>query len=146
MRANRNSELAQIHIAKKDLGLPDDEYRDLMKTICGVDSSSKLDATGRARFLAHLKKCGWKGGTGKSSKAHRPLSPKAKKVYSLWQQLHAAGHVRDRSFGALESWSKVQTGVDKLEWLNDAQLVQCIESLKSWLLRKPVAAQEKAGG
>lgn len=135
MFANRNSELAQIHIAKKDLGMSDDEYRDLMMTICGVDSSSKLDATGRAKFLSHLKKCGWQT-KSRSGKKNRPLSPQGKKLYSLWQQLHAAGLVADRKFSALEAWTKAQTGVDKLEWLNDSQAGQCIESLKAWLARK----------
>jgi phage gp16-like protein len=133
--ANRNSLLAQIHIAKKDLKLSDDEYRDLMATICGKNSAADLDVTGLRRFLDHLGKCraAMKGG---ATKVRRKLSPRAGKIYSLWQQLADAKLVEQRAFSALEAWVKVQTGVDKLEWLNEAQAGQCIEQLKKWLARK----------
>lgn len=131
----RSKDLAMIHIAIKDLGISDDEYRSLLKTVCGVDSSSQLDMAGRQRFLDHLKRCGWKP-KSKEGKPHRKLSPRAGKIYSLWQQLADAKLVEQRTFSALEAWVKVQTGVDKLEWLNEAQAGQCIEQLKKWLARK----------
>lgn len=131
----RNNDLAQIHMAKKALNWSDEEYRDLLKTVCQVDSAGKLDAAGRARFLDHCEKCGWKG-RYKGKNSRKRLEPGARKIYSLWQQLFEASLVRDRSFKALETWVKSQTGVDKLEWLNDAQAAQCIEQLKRWLERK----------
>jgi phage gp16-like protein len=133
--SSRPKELAMIHIAIKDLNMADDEYRALLKTVCGVDSSAKLDMAGRLRFLDHLKRCGWKPKTT-DGKPHRKLAPAPAKIYSLWQQLHAAGKVENRAFKALEAWVKAQTGVDKLEWLNAAQAGQCIEQLKLWLARK----------
>ena len=133
--AIRNNDLAQIHIAKKDLNWSDEEYRSLLMTVCGVDSASKLDMAGRGRFLDHCRKCGWKPKTA-GNQVRRKLSPKAGKVYSLWQQLYTAKLVRERAFTALETWVKAQTGVDKLDWLNEAQLAQCIEQLKAWLARK----------
>jgi hypothetical protein len=35
-------ELALIHIAKAELGLTDDEYRDLLRSTCNVESSKQL--------------------------------------------------------------------------------------------------------
>jgi phage gp16-like protein len=141
--SSRPKELAMIHIAIKDLNMPDDEYRALLKTVCGVDSSAKLDMAGRLRFLDHLKRCGWKP-KSTDGKPHRKLAPKPAKIYSLWQQLHAAGKVEHRTFKAMEAWIKAQTGVDKLEWLNDAQAGQCIEQLKLWLARKSPLSVAKA--
>ena len=56
----RNSQLAQIHIAKKDLGLDDETYRALLIDVSGVDSSKDLDAAGRRAVLARFKAKGWK--------------------------------------------------------------------------------------
>lgn len=140
--ANRNSLLAQIHIAKKDLKLDDGEYRDLMATVCGKHSAADLDVTGLRRFLDHLSKCrsAMKGG---ATKARRKLLPRAGKIFSLWQQLADAKLVEQRAFPALEAWVKAQTGVDKLEWLNEHQASQCIEQLKLWLTRKPLPHVKK---
>jgi phage gp16-like protein len=128
--ANRNADLARIHMLKKDLAIDDDEYRALLQSVCGVKSSADLDFTGRAKFIAHLEMC-----KPRAHKSFGKLPPRLAKLYSMWQQLHSAGAVNDKKYSALESWAKSQTGVEKLTWLNQAQLSQCIESLKAWLER-----------
>ena len=57
---NRNSELAKIHIAKKDLGLDDDTYRDVLWTVARVRSAKDLDHHGREQVLKHFKSKGFK--------------------------------------------------------------------------------------
>ena len=39
----RNPQLAQIHIAKKELGLDDDTYRDVLERVTRQRSSAGLD-------------------------------------------------------------------------------------------------------
>ncbi len=56
----RNTDLAKIHIAKKQLGWTEQEYRDQMFAVCRVRSSKDLDRHGRARFLKHLQSAGFK--------------------------------------------------------------------------------------
>lgn len=56
----RKSELAQIHVAKKQLGLADDEYRAMLRNVCNVASSADLDWRGRKKLLDHLGARGWK--------------------------------------------------------------------------------------
>lgn len=144
--ANRNTMLAQIHIGKAALNLSDDDYRSLMSTICGVDSAAKLDVTGLQRFLDHLIKCARADAKNPAAQKFIKRTPgggarrstldlQQRKAVSLWYTLADAGVVRDRSFKALETWVKAHTGVDKLEWLNGAQLNQVIEQLKLWLQR-----------
>lgn len=49
--AVRQNDLAAIHIAKKQLGLDENAYRDLMATVCGgVRSAADLDTAGRQRL------------------------------------------------------------------------------------------------
>ena len=133
--AIRTNDLAQIHIAKKDLNWDDDFYRAQLRAVCQVDSSRQLDMAGRRKFLDYLQRCGWKPTTKAGKPSRKKLSPMAGKCYSLWQQLHEANLLTDKSFAALEKWAKGQTSVDKLEWNNGAQFGQLIESLKAWLAR-----------
>ena len=136
----RNGDLAAIHIAKAKLGLDDDAYRDLMATVChGVRSSAELDFTGRRRFLAHLQAClRQQEGAGPS----RPgavirgrLTPSQRLMWSLWMRLADAGLVTERGMAALQAFARRQTGVDRLDWLNDQQIDLVIRSLKAWLKR-----------
>jgi phage gp16-like protein len=56
---DRRRELAQIHIAKKQLGLDDDTYRAMLDAIGRVRSAGDLNAEGRRQVLAHLKARGF---------------------------------------------------------------------------------------
>ena len=78
VKNNRNNELAQIHIAKKDLGLDDETYRAMLWTVARVGSSKDLDYAGRQAILTHLKSRGWANKTQKPSVANskKPLMGK----------------------------------------------------------------------
>jgi phage gp16-like protein len=55
----RKRELQLIHIAKGQLGLGDDAYRDLLSQVTGKRSAAELTGAQRRQFLDHLKRCGW---------------------------------------------------------------------------------------
>lgn len=69
---DRRRELAQIHIAKKQLGLEDDTYRDMLWMIGRVRSSADLGAQGRRQVLEHLKARGF---MPKAAPEAKPTSP-----------------------------------------------------------------------
>ncbi len=155
----RKADLAAIHIGKAALGWSDDEYRDLLWTICQVRSAGDLDFAGRKRFLAHLRACGFENARTSRRSASKPatgaagpvvpgaLRPAQRKMFSLWQELHAAGLVHQRGMAALQAYAARQTGVDRLVWLNGRQEDLVIESLKKWLARAddtPAGPQEAA--
>jgi phage gp16-like protein len=50
----RVRELGRIHILKKELALDDESYRNVLWTVCRVDSSKDLDAHGRLQLIRHL--------------------------------------------------------------------------------------------
>lgn len=138
----RNGDLAAIHIAKAKLRLTDDEYRDLMATVChGVRSAAELDFTGRRRFLAHLQRC--LQGQQSSEKGRtiaQPLTPSQRRMWSLWMALADAGLVEQRTMAALQAFAQRQTGVERLVWLTPQQENLVIESLKQWLKRGEAVA------
>ncbi len=46
--------LAVIHIVKKELGLSDEEYRDILKMAAGVSSSKDLDEPGFRKLMNYF--------------------------------------------------------------------------------------------
>lgn len=72
-RDHRNSDLVKIHIAKKQLGLADPDYRAILISKGGADSSKDLDHAGRQRVLDYLKTLGFKPSAAKQTK--RPARP-----------------------------------------------------------------------
>lgn len=145
----RKRDLAAIHVCKKTLNLSDDEYRDLMATVCGgIRSAALLDQSGRQRFLAHLAACqranSRPSGVAASKGDRRPLKPHERKIWSLWMQLADVGLVDDRSMRAINSWARRHTQVDSIAFLNRHQQELVIESLKRWLARKTEATEVAA--
>ncbi len=133
----RNRELAQIHIAKAQLGLDDDTYRAMLWTVARVRSSGDLDFHGRIKVLQHLKSRGWKNKPARKAKSERPLASdeQSRKIRALWIELHQVGGINDSSEAALAAYVKRITTVDALQWLTSSQASRVIESLKKWLDR-----------
>lgn len=132
----RNAELAQIHIARAQLGIDEDTYRAILWTVARVKSAKDLDWTGRKTLLEHFQAKGWKPAPPKSARAAKP-APKGQDglVRALWSDLHAAGKVRDPSDAALGSWLARNKWPQRAEWLSQQQITQAIEALKKWLDR-----------
>ncbi|MCP4695301.1 MAG: regulatory protein GemA [Gammaproteobacteria bacterium] len=88
---SKNSDLAIIHIAKKQLGMNDDDYRDLIRNIGKARSGSSKDLSdaGRARVLEHMKACGFK-----KKRKPRPSglasSAQVRMIHRLWHELGEA--------------------------------------------------------
>lgn len=138
----RRREMAQIHIAKAQLGLDDETYRSMLWSIARVRSSKDLDWTGRKKVLDHLKQCGFKVKPGKAAKTRVLASDdQSRKIRALWLELAQAGAVRDPSETALASFVRRHTGVEALQWLSGPQASRMIEHLKRWRARVGNACQ-----
>lgn len=51
---------ALIHVAKTQLGLNDDRYRDLLRSTCGVESSKELDYFQYDKLIKRLRELGFR--------------------------------------------------------------------------------------
>ncbi|WP_051298669.1 gp16 family protein [Marinobacterium litorale] len=145
---NRKAALAQIHIAKKQLGLDDDIYREMLENITGKRSCSGMAIGELYQVIKHLENVGFKRNRGGQPKSRRQqyYSPKSKGqiidvMRAIWIEMHQAGIVRDGSELALTHWAKRASskrnggvGVDSLDWLErDTKLAsQVLEDLKQW--------------
>lgn len=125
-RSRRNAQLAKIHVAKKQLGLDDDTYRDLLHSAAGVRSASKLDPAGVARVLERLRALGWKD---KASPRHgrRPNPPlsRAAQIRKIEALLADAGRPWDYADGIAKRVCKV----DAVAFCDDSMLGKVIAAL-----------------
>lgn len=75
-RDNRNADIAKIQIARKQLNLPDDQYRSILSAQGnGAASSRELDHDGRLRVLAYFQRLGWMPKAKPAGSSRRPKRP-----------------------------------------------------------------------
>lgn len=150
----RRSDLAKIHIARKDLRLDDDTYRDIIRRVGGAESgsSSELTATGRARILAHFQARGWKPKRARrqpaaAKSALMATDPQIRMIRGIWIRLANAGVVKARDEAGLRAWIKAATrrdhpakaGYHAVEFIPRDVARDVIEQLKRWAARCDVS-------
>jgi phage gp16-like protein len=116
----RQAELAKIHIAKKQLGLDDETYRDMLWTIARVKTASELDEHGRRQVIEHLKSRGFRDRTRPV-----PALDRAALVAKVRAQLFAL----DRPETYADAMSRRMFHVDRFEWCHPGQLHKLVAAL-----------------
>ena len=123
-KSPRNIELSKIHLAKKQLGMDDDMYRDMLWTVARVRSASDLDEYGRKTVIEHLKRCGARF-TKSRNKRSTPAKSKAQLIGKIKAMLAEAQ--RPDEYG--DGMAKRMFGVDRYEWLEFDQLRRIVAAL-----------------
>ena len=72
--------LAAIHIIKKELGLPEAEYRAILREVAGVDSAKYLDEFGDRAVMARL----YAIRDERREAKKRVKTPTERKIWRLW--------------------------------------------------------------
>lgn len=127
----RSKIIQLIHIAKSQMGMDIDTYRQMLLSITGKTSTSDMNPGQLNKVLAAMKGKGFVVKPSSKARTTRPLAdyPQAKKLRALWLEMYAQGIVRDSSEEALRLWVKRETGVDGLQWLEPETASLCIEKL-----------------
>lgn len=141
--APRNGALARIHVLKKECGLSDDEYRDLIQSLTNGQkrSAGDCDDTERRRIVAHLdtlKRVLAGGAHVATTRARKPLSGPQRKVFAVWKALESAGVVHSGEVRSLRAFVQRQTGLSAIEFCDGKACSTLIESLKAWAKRTGV--------
>ena len=132
----RLADLAKIHMAKKALGMDDDDYRAMLFAVARVESAADLDFEGRAAVLRHLASKGWKAEKRKP-KHKRPDVGVGKRalVGKIEAMLADAKPGRPWSYiePMVERISKGESadgvGHRRIEWLDERQLQRLVAML-----------------
>ena len=137
-----SNHIAAIHVLKSKLQLTDDDYRALLRNLTQKTSSKDLTDKERQAVRDHMQQLAERAGVAKPLRRRTPgrtfaqakaaASPRERKVWALWHQLHRDGLVDNPSAAALNAWVKRQVGVDALRFCTGPQLDTLIEALKAW--------------
>lgn len=139
--SSRNSMLAKIHIAKKELRLDDETYRDILERVTGLRSAGKCSDVQLNSVLADMKKSGFKPKPAKSRRSSGTATISETtwlpKLRALWMSAYFLGIVRNKSEAAMVAFLKRQTGLDSERFLTHAvDAHKAIEGLKKWMTRQ----------
>lgn len=152
----RRGLLAKVHVAKKQIGMTDEEWRDFLRGRFGVDTSAALSVGALSALVGHLERIGWTPSTPKRTRDSHG------KPHILKHD--DAGMNRERQMGKIEAllselgriegryipWSyatailKRQCGATRLEWADRDQLRDVIAALSRNLSRKQRSAHERS--
>ncbi len=129
----RRKQLAMAHIAKNELGLSDEEYRDIIGVVApGKASCSDLSQRQLSMLLFRFRELGWRP---QRQQPQPPFPPLVWKARSLWLELYNLGEVHHPSWSALGHFAKRVTGVANLRRLDSYEAAAVVEELKRWLLQ-----------
>jgi phage gp16-like protein len=140
--ANRKALLAKSAIAVKQLGIEDDDFRDLLEAKFGCRTRTALSDAQLVELVEHFRERGFR--SVKKARARRPsATPGARassgmlsKIRALWISGWHLGVVRDRSDEALSAWAGNVTGVERAEWQHGEDAMKVVEGLKDFLARE----------
>lgn len=124
------SAIAAIHAGLRQLGIVEDDARDLYERVTGKRSLREMDDAERQTVVRALRQLGFKP-------ASKGLQGRfAKKLQALWIAAWNLGLVRNRTDAALVAFVRRQTRIDHVRFVHDAaDAAKAIEALKGWLSR-----------
>lgn len=118
--------MAKIHIAKKDLGLDDDTYRDVLWRVTGKRSCKDMTIAQLQDVVKDMEKSGFKP---KAAPKHGKKPSVVGKREPLMGKIHAMltdmGLHWNYAHGMADSMFKIK----RLQWLNDNQLYKLTQAL-----------------
>lgn len=134
---NKKTKLIQlIHVGKKQLGLDDDLYREVLESTTGKNSSKLLTVQQLEAVLDRMKQLGFtveaKEKTGVKNLADDAQS---RLIRHLWLQLHEAGQIRNGSEQALAKFVENRVHVSALQFLCSHHADMIINHLREWCKR-----------
>lgn len=128
---DRQSQLKAIHVRRRQLGLDEDTYRDVLQRATGKRSAAEMTDWERRQALDELVRLG-----APKPRPKQVRSGQAKKAVALWRALYNLGFLRDGDEAALDRWVRSSNfRVSALRFADAPAMNQIIEGLKSWLER-----------
>lgn len=138
--------IAVIHIAAHQLRMTNEDYRALLMSTAGVNSSSGLNEAGFRAVMLRMEKLGFTHGKPKAATAPQygqrdgmATPAQVAVIDKLWEKWHGSDDRR-----ALGHWLSRSYGVSDLRFVDVVIAQKAIEGLKAMLRRKPRASKPAA--
>jgi hypothetical protein len=126
--------LATIHVGLKQLGIAEEDARDLYERMAGERSLRAMTPAQHQSVIGELHRLGFRA---KSNGSRKRLEGKyAPKLQALWIAAYNLGLIRNKDDAALLAFVKRQTGLDHTQFLRYSDdAASAIEALKIWTAR-----------
>lgn len=133
-------EKALIHVAKTQLGMDDQAYRELLANF-GVTSSVELDSTQFEELMRHMKACGFRPVQKLAGRSglHKAASDKQPMISKIGAILKDFGQTWDYADGI----AKRMFGIDSIRWCNSQQTYKVLQALIVYQKRQGCKENEK---
>ncbi len=129
-------QIALIHVAKRDLGLTDDEYRSVLALYGDCESAAELDFIGFSSVMKYFTACGFRSSWTKRTYGSRPgmaTPAQVDLIRSLWCEY--VGKV-DANDAGLNNWLEKHHKVTALRFVSSEKASKVIYALKKMASRK----------
>lgn len=131
---SRRADLARIHMAKKELGLDDEAYRELLKGLTGKVSAGDLDHRQRFQVLKAMANLGAKPAAKSSPYPGRPMMVPAESE-ALIRKIEAQLTEARRPWAYAHATAKRMFGKDQVQFCAPDQLRRIIAAFTYDALR-----------
>lgn len=129
--ADRNRDLAAIHVGKKMLGLDDETYRAMLFTVARVRSAANLDHAGRRAVLEHMRQRGFARPVNRPAPSGHGKKPQVSADrQALVDKLEALLASAARPWNYARAMAKRMFHLDQLEWASADQLRRIVAALE----------------
>lgn len=135
----RQAMIAKVHLARKQLALSEDAYRDVVRRVTEQESCSSCTEGQLDRLVKEFTRLGFrprKGRTGHSK------HPQIRMIHAVWGDIVELGIDAADPAAALRAFVERQTkttanpqGVSAPEFLDSDQANRVLEGLKAWRTR-----------
>ncbi|WP_135381038.1 gp16 family protein [Vibrio tasmaniensis] len=138
--------LKLVQIAKRDLAMEDDSYRDVLEQCTGKRSAKGLNDIQLTKVLERMKSLGFK-----PKRKPQARAPEVAKIRAIWRTMHKQGFIRNANDVAIDAYVKRMTtasngrGIEKAVWLKSTQAAEVLEALKKWhyrLMKEDILSQD----
>lgn len=129
-------QIGLIHVAKRDLGLDDDSYRDILNRFGHVTSAADLDAKGFYAVMKYLTALGFRSNWTLRTYGYRPTMatpPQLDLIRSLWRRYIGADDDGDVE---LNKWLDRFQKVSSLRFVDNKKAAKVISALKAMAARR----------
>lgn len=145
-QGTRRPLLAKVHIARKDLGLSEEDYRSTLRELFGVASAAQLTDAQLAELLAHFLRRGWRGPLDLSDRPAYLDIPESDPYVRQKRYILALARRLDWSPGVLQRYMRAKVRASSLANLHDpAKLRVLARDLWGRCLRQGIDPGPKGG-
>lgn len=138
-QAKRKQLMAQIHIAKNQLNMDDDNYRDVLKHITGKDSCREMKTSELVDVVKEMKRLGFKpSSTDRSVKKHGKKPSVTQSKEALISKIEAMIADLNLSWDYVHGMANRMFAIERVQWLDEQKLYKLTQALAVYQRKQKV--------